>query len=275
MPIWNKRERGLKMSELNSNSGYLTESDKCPNCGAMKVFSALVCPACGMSYAEAAEIKKNEAPKKIHFYKEDAAEAEKKPVSMNDFDPNAALAEFKNSLEPKDTEGEDQKDGVIVEEQAGKKEEAGAGEAPVRADESPLNSGLYKKERKYIFEDEAEKTAPVMSEKRPEPEPDKTIVPTRYGLDAKAVQEKREQSLSDDARTSKMFSNTVNNHYEQYRSDRESSYSQQTYATPYNRGSFDAAPIEKPKTWKKVLPLAIVLIVVLIIGYFLYKYIGL
>ena len=43
------------MSDQNLNNGYSTESDKCPNCGAMKVFSALVCPACGMSYSEAAD----------------------------------------------------------------------------------------------------------------------------------------------------------------------------------------------------------------------------
>ena len=87
------------MGEQNSYNDYSTESDKCPNCGAMKVFSALVCPACGMSYAEAAEIKKNTPVKKIQFYKGDTEEEEKKPVSMTDFDPNAALKEFKSSLQ--------------------------------------------------------------------------------------------------------------------------------------------------------------------------------
>ena len=52
-------------------------SDKCPNCGAMKIFSALVCPACGMSYSEAEDIKKNTPVKKIQFYKDDSAEEEK------------------------------------------------------------------------------------------------------------------------------------------------------------------------------------------------------
>ena len=30
---------------------YITDADKCPNCGAVKVFSALVCPVCGKSYS--------------------------------------------------------------------------------------------------------------------------------------------------------------------------------------------------------------------------------
>ena len=265
------------MSGQNSINSYQAESDKCPNCGAMKIFSALVCPACGMSYSEAEEIKKNTPVKKIQFYKDDSAEEEKKPVSMNDFDPNAALKEFKNSLdagEKSDTESQEKE--TVIEEIAAKADDPnGVEQATKRIDEIPLNSGLYNKERKYKFEDESEKTSPVMSEKRPEPAPDQTIVPTRYGLDAKAVKEKREQSLSDDVQKTKMFSNTVNNHYEQYRSNQESSYVQQTYATPYSKGSFDAAPKEKPNTWKKVLPLAIVLILVLIAGYILYRIFGL
>ena len=266
------------MGEQNSYNDYSTESDKCPNCGAMKVFSALVCPACGMSYAEAAEIKKNTPVKKIQFYKGDTEEEEKKPVSMTDFDPNAALKEFKSSLETNEkADAEEPVKETVIEEISAKADEASesAEQGSKRIDEIPLNSGLYNKERKYKFEDESEKASPVMSEKRPDPVPDQTIVPTRYGLDSKAVKEKREQSLSDEAKNTKTFSNTVNNHYEQYRSNQESSYVQQTYATPYDRGSFDAAPKEKPDTWKKVLPLAIVLILVLIAGYILYMIFGL
>ena len=259
------------MSDQNLNNGYSTESDKCPNCGAMKVFSALVCPACGMSYSEAAEINRQTAPKAVHFYKEEAAPEEKKPVSMNDFDPNAAFAKFKQSLDG-DTNGEqtdaDKPEAVIVEETA---EEAAAEQPSPKIDEIPLNSGLYG-ERKYRFGDDLSKPPIIMSEKRPEP--DQTIVPTRYGLDNNTVKEKREQSLSDDARTAKMFSTTVNNHYEQYRSNQDSSYGQQTYATPYNRGNFDAVPEEKPNVWAKILPLAIVLAAVVVIGIFGLKFLN-
>ena len=261
------------MSDQNLNNGYSTESDKCPNCGAMKVFSALVCPACGMSYSEAAEINRQTAPKAVHFYKEEAAPEEKKPVSMNDFDPNAAFAKFKQSLDG-DTDSEqtdaDKPEAVIVDETA---EEAAAEQPSPKIDEIPLNSGLYG-ERKYRFGDDLSKPPIIMSEKRPEPEPDQTIVPTRYGLDNNTVKEKREQSLSDDARTQKMFSNTVNNHYEQYRSNQDSSYGQQTYATPYNRGNFDAVPEEKPNVWAKILPLAIVLAAVVVIGIFGLKFLN-
>ena len=262
------------MSDQNLNNGYSTESDKCPNCGAMKVFSALVCPACGMSYSEAADISRQTASKTVHFYKEETAPEEKKPVSMNDFDPNAAFAKFKQSLD-EGTNSEqtdaDKTDSVIVEE-AGKTDEQPDQQAP-KIDEIPLNSGLYG-ERKYRFGDDLSKPQIVMSEKRPEPEPDQTIVPTRYGLDNNTVKEKREQSLSDDARTAKMFSTTVNNHYEQYRSNQDSSYGQQTYATPYNRGSFDAVPEEKPNVWAKILPLAIVLAAVVVIGIFGLKFLN-
>ena len=114
-----------------------------------------------------------------------------------------------------------------------------------------------------------------MSEKRPEPEPDQTIVPTRYGLDNATVREKREQSQSNETGKSKMFSTTVNNHYNEYRTNTESSFETTPYSSPYSRGSFDAAPKEKSDTWKKVIPLAILLILLLIAGYFLYKLFGL
>ena len=264
------------MSNQNSVNGYSSDADKCPNCGATKVFSAIVCPVCGVSYIEAAGMKRDRVDKLAHFYKDENFEDETEKAPKGPFDPNAALAEFKKNLDGNEDaakEGEKApEEQKVIQEETGKQESVEP--APIRPEDNPLNSGLYK-ERKYRFEEEPEKPSIIMSEKRPEPEPDQTIVPTRYGLDAHAVKEKREQSFSDDAGKNKMFSNTVNNHYEQYKANQESDAVQSTYSTPYNRGTYDAPPEEKPNTWKKILPLAIVLILVLVAGYFLYQYFGL
>ncbi len=62
----------------SENNNYVNDSDKCPKCGAVKVFSALVCPSCGTSYAA---IRGNAAN------------------TINTFDPNASFSAFKKSLE--------------------------------------------------------------------------------------------------------------------------------------------------------------------------------
>ena len=308
------------MSDQNKNMGG---SEKCPNCGAWKVFSALVCPICGTAYADAPAPKESAEKKTIKFYKdENYTEPEEPKQTIGDFDPNAAFAKFKQSLneegavkneadnlddqeakaKSEDSAVESKLNGVpesslsedsvhsssgstsapendsvpekaVIIEETGKKDFSEKSEATyTRPDESLLNSGLYG-ERRYRFADDLSK-APIMSETRPEPEPDQTIVPTRYGLDSKAVQEKREQSLSEDGRNTKMFSNTVSNRYEQYRADRDNSQMQPVYSTPYNRGNFDAVPEEKPNVLAKILPLAAVLVIVLIVGFFGLKYLN-
>ena len=291
------------MGSQDSYKGYSTEEDKCLNCGAVKVFSALVCPVCGMAYAESQMLQKKDKVSRLEqFLKNNPVSEEEKEAekSKEPFDPNASFKEFKKFLNEdenakdkdtakagsdgeKDTDGNSKKpiiqeeSSTIIEEITNKEnQEDGNDEepAPASIDEAPENSGLYKKERQYRFSSEPEQSF-VMSEKRPEPEPDQTIVPTRYGLDNATVREKREQSQSNEAGKAKMFSTTVNNHYNEYRTNTESSFDTTPYSSPYSRGSFDAAPKEKSDTWKKVIPLAIALVLLLIVGYFLYKLFGL
>ena len=236
------------MSDQNTFNGYSTDADKCPNCGAMKIFSALVCPSCGMSYSDAAAVRKK---------------ADEQAVNTS-FDPNASFASFK-----KQVSGEAEAAAGVIEETA-----ENVTETAQQASQNPadVNSGLYK-ERKYRVGDDLS-GAPIMgiSDKRPEGETDQTVVPTRYGLDSETVKYKREQSLTNEAAKQKMFSTTVNNHYEQYKSDRDGAYQQPSYATPYNRGSFDTEPEKKKSVLAKIFPLALILILVLIVGYFVMKY---
>lgn len=254
------------MSDQNTFNGYSTDADKCPNCGVMKIFSALVCPSCGMSYSDAAAVRKTADEKPKYSFASagaDTTEPEAKPT-ITSFDPNASFASFK-----KQVSGEVEEAAGVVEETVEKVVEP---EPPVSQDQAPVNSGLYG-ERKYRVGDDLSK-APIMgiSDKRPEGEPDQTVVPTRYGLDNESVKNKREQSLTNEAAKQKMFSTTVNNHYEQYKSDRDGGYQQPSYATPYNRGSFDAEPEKKKSVLAKIFPLALVLILVLLVGYFVMKY---
>ena len=66
-------------------SGYNTNnSDKCPKCGAAKVFSALRCPACGTEYAAAAPNRKTGFTS----------------TSASNFDLNASFSAYKKSIEP-------------------------------------------------------------------------------------------------------------------------------------------------------------------------------
>ena len=66
-------------------SGYNTNnSDKCPKCGAAKVFSALRCPACGTEYAAA-------APNRNTGFTS---------TSASNFDLNASFSAYKKSIEP-------------------------------------------------------------------------------------------------------------------------------------------------------------------------------
>ena len=257
------------MSEQDSYNGYVTEDDKCPNCGAVKVFSALVCPICGMSYAEAQGLKKDKVSRLEKFLKNNSVPAEEEEAAKDKgpFDPNASFKEFKKAI------NEENEEKPVIQEEVGKPEVEEVPETkPVSPDETPLNSGLYG-DRRYRFS-EGNETSFVMSEKRPDPAPDQTVVPTRYGLDAAAVREKREQSLSNEPGKNKAFSTTVNNHYEQYKTNTENSLEQTSYSSPYNRGSFDATPKNKSNTLLKMLPLAIVLIIMIVIGVFLYNLIG-
>ena len=135
-----------------------------------------------------------------------------------------------------------------------------------------MNSGLYG-EKRYRVQDDQDKVS-IMSDRRPEPETDQTLVPTRYGLDSAVVKQKREQSLSDDAAKQKMFSNSVSQRYEQYKTEQENSYNQPGFATPYNRGNYDAVPETKPNIWAKIIPLAAVLVLVIVAGIYIAKFVN-
>ena len=72
------------MDNLNNNA---YGSDKCPKCGALKVFSAIRCPSCGTDYAAAAR---------------PAASGGNTYVNQptNNFDLNASFSAYKRSIEP-------------------------------------------------------------------------------------------------------------------------------------------------------------------------------
>ena len=267
------------MSDQNSYGSYSTEDDKCPNCGAMKVFSALVCPACGMSYADTAAMKKANASKPDLFKQisENAEQEEKKTAPKPAFDPNASFAKFKDSLNEDSSKAEDEVSEVVEDEIKVIQEETGKQDVELekpkqRPEYDPVNSGLYGEKRYRVGDDLSKAT--VMSDKRPEPEADQTVVPTRYGLDSAVVKQKREQSMSDEASKQKMFSNSVSQRYEQYKTEQENSYNQQSFATPYNRGNYDAVPETKPNVWAKIIPLAAVLVLVIVAGIYIAKFVN-
>ncbi len=71
-------------------SGYNTNnSDRCPKCGAAKVFSAIRCPACGTDYAAVAP-NRNAAGTNAGFTS----------TSAGNFDINASFSAYKKSVEP-------------------------------------------------------------------------------------------------------------------------------------------------------------------------------
>ena len=75
----------------NNNAG---SSDKCPKCGALKMFSAIRCPACGADYAAAAR-SMNTADINAN-----TGTFVNRPV--NNFDPNASFSAYKKSIEPQE-----------------------------------------------------------------------------------------------------------------------------------------------------------------------------
>ena len=75
----------------NNNAG---SSDKCPKCGALKMFSAIRCPACGADYATAAR-SMNTADINAN-----TGTFVNRPV--NNFDPNASFSAYKRSIEPQE-----------------------------------------------------------------------------------------------------------------------------------------------------------------------------
>ena len=74
---------------MDTTSYFAGNSDKCPKCGAAKVFSALRCPACGTEYAAAAPNRSA-----------GGANAGFTSTSAGNFDLNASFSAYKKSIEP-------------------------------------------------------------------------------------------------------------------------------------------------------------------------------
>jgi len=74
---------------MDTTSYFAGNSDKCPKCGAAKVFSALRCPACGTEYAAAAPNRSG-----------GATNAGFTSASASNFDLNASFSAYKKSIEP-------------------------------------------------------------------------------------------------------------------------------------------------------------------------------
>ncbi len=74
---------------MDTTSYFAGNSDKCPKCGAAKVFSALRCPACGTEYAAAAPNRSA-----------GGANAGFTSTSASNFDLNASFSAYKKSIEP-------------------------------------------------------------------------------------------------------------------------------------------------------------------------------
>lgn len=81
----------------NSYTG-VNDSDKCPKCGAVKVFSALVCPSCGTNYATSRA--NNTANSTGMSYTNQPQNSN--VGTINNFDPNATFSAYKKTLEGKE-----------------------------------------------------------------------------------------------------------------------------------------------------------------------------
>jgi len=299
------------MSDQNGYGGYIKDSDLCPNCGAVKVFSALVCPSCGVNYDEAARKKA-----------QNTAAGQGK---SNAFDPNAAFAKFKNSLEDNTQASSAGEFGANTTEAGGvpvkdssmggigvngnAATENGISEITPLSDIAELdkpdaqdpiakklselngrNSGMYG-ERKYRLNTPGTEEVAEASNSdaaRSYTVQDGNVVDhgaARYGSsysggawqsgtgtqNGGAWQSGvNNQNMNAGAMgagsmyggSTRQYSNSVSNRYNDYRNDSELSGTADRYASPYSRGSFDVVPEKKPSTFKKMLPFLVVLILI-------------
>ena len=230
-----------------SNTGDIygknsTDGDFCPNCGAVKVFSALVCPACGVNYAEASKQR---------------AETSSTPITQV-FDPNASYARFKSSLEKKE-DTEEKEDAVKTEETAADTTVEATEEIddPIKrklAEITKKNSGMHG-ERTYRFENTENAEASATPGETPHPA-------TNYGSGVWQSGVTPSYGTGQISGSNKVFSNEVSNKYNEYRREADNSMPGMQYASPYSRGTFDLQPERKSSTFKKILPLLIILILV-------------
>ena len=261
------------MSDMNSFNSYSSDSDLCPNCGAMKMFSALVCPSCGMDYTEAA---RQRAAKMENAATEPVKPA---PVNQGGFDPNAAFRKFKSSLEENadtprtdsaDSASEPSKTQTIVEEPAKPVD-------PIAKKLSELNSQNSAMYGERVYRVNNSSDSDPAKQQATTPGYGATGPGSGYGATGPgagngatgpgsryggAVWQSGTSPSQPNYNTQRQFSSEVSNRYEEYRSGIDNSLPGSQYATPYSRGSFDAIPEKKPSTFKKILPLLIVLILI-------------
>ena len=220
----------------NSNDG-----DFCPNCGAVKLFSALVCPACGANYAEAGKQR---------------SETSGAPITQV-FDPNASFAKFKNSLDK--NEDTEEKDGDVKPEETVDTTVDTAEEIddPIKrklAEITKKNSGMHG-ERTYRFENPVNEEDAQLEKETPRPA-------SNYGGGVWQSGGTPAYGSGQLSGSNKVFSTEVSNKYNEYKREADNNMSGMQYASPYSRGSFDPLPERKSSTLKKILPLLIILILV-------------
>lgn len=240
------------MSSFDSFGGTSSNDEFCPNCGAIKVFSALVCPSCGVNYDEAFRKKKSaegnaqeeivgrrfeEKPEVKDTAKQENAEDVKKP------DPDDPIAK-------KLAEITRQNSGMMVGERryridtpsdASKKPEDGSGDGSSSA---PSGRSVYDQANNTYGNGNISYGA------------------SRYGGSVWQSGTSPATDHTPIGTSAKTYSNEVSNKYDEYRSDMNNPASSSQYASPYSRGAFDQVPEKKPSTLKKILPLAIILVLV-------------
>ena len=261
------------MSFPNNNNGYSSDNDVCPNCGAVKVFSALTCPSCGMDYAEAT------------IRQAEKAAAKAANTTSNAFDPNASFSKYKSDLEKKDQpEASSITDGIAPLSEIAELNTP-ANDAPVDpiakklSELSAQNGGMYG-ERKYRNTNGSEaKEEPAQGEDKGWQSFQGTGVPgtgqvglgNKYGNPQSGTPSSSGIPGSPYGGSTRQFSNTVSNRYEAYKNDLESRGSSDQFSTPYSRGAYNVTPEKKKSTFVKIFPFLIVLALIGIgIGVYFY-----
>lgn len=285
------------MNDGNSFNDYVKDDDKCPNCGAIKMFSALVCPSCGMSYSESASMKKTaDANKEIN-----------KGGTMSGFDPNASFAKYKNSLEHKEDE--------TAEGSKSESEEKLTPLSEIEELDKPVELDPIAKKLQELTKQNSgmmgERTYRLDSNSSSEPNKNdnstssdkvssgnasyggltggNTFSAVNYsnpgasssfssqtggarsgGGAAWTVGAKPNPGSGSFVGGIPQFGDDVSNRYDEYKA--YSGGSSDGYSSPYSRGAFDVVPEKKKSVAAKIFPLALVLILLAVVGYGCYKY---
>ena len=245
------------MSSFDSFGGTSSNDEFCPNCGAIRVFSALVCPSCGVNYDEALKKKRGAE-----------GNAQEEIVGRR----------FEEKPQIKDTAKQENAEDV-------KKPDPDDPIAKKLAEITRQNSGMMVGERRYRIDN----TSSDPAKKTEEGSGDGTSLGNPAGPSGRSVYDQANNTYGNGnisygasryggsvwqsgtspatdhtpiGTSAKTYSNEVSNKYDEYRSDMNNPASSSQYASPYSRGAFDQVPEKKPSTLKKILPLAIILVLV-------------